>query len=253
MNGSSIGIGTSAPTTGVISSIELYSITDSNSHKELLNLLTGKQVKNVLLHSVKNNFYSDQSRFSIIPSVFFDKENMESMCSSVFSTFESEILIDQYIPEIDSHFVFPFSTTLKNELQSKIGHTEISHQYCSLISAYHLYYLEDKSEMAFIHYQEKHFSLCLFKNKKMVFFNGFDMNSFEDVLYYTYYSIEQYGFNPSSTKIHFGGYSSFSDQVTVAFQKYSSQIFHISPNNIANLDPKKSDKLISTIFDLQCG
>jgi hypothetical protein len=185
--------------------------------------------------------------------VFFEKNSLKDLCSPVFKTSEEEELISQFIAEIDAHIVFPISSKFKNSLKSEIGHTEFLHHFASLISAYHLYYLNTTDDMAFIQFQDKSFTLCLFSKQKLVLFNTFEINGFEDVVYYTYYAIEQYGFTPSNTSIHLGGFSEHTNEITTAFQKYSSSIYHLSPKNIENIKPQDAHKLLSTIFDLQCG
>lgn len=253
LDGSSVCIGVSSPKSGDIYSIECFGLKMGHSEEELIQLCTHSSVKNLLQAAKKNTLYCDSEKFALVPSIFFKKEQKESICSTLFKFTEAEELIEQFIPEIDSYIIFPFSKVTKNALKSKIGHTEISHQYASLISTYHLYYVENNSEMAFVHFQESSFTVCLIKNKKMMLFNVFNMNSYEDVLYYTYYSMEQYGFSPEKTTIHYGGFCQFSSHVIAGFQKYSSKIYHLSPKGIDQITENNSDKLISTIFDLQCG
>ncbi|MGB0391253.1 MAG: DUF3822 family protein [Salibacteraceae bacterium] len=245
--------GISNPKTGEILNIERFELDMKISDEGLVKMLTEGKWKSILSNSSKNQFFCTESRFSLIPSAFFDVKEIKELCSPVFKVQEGEEIISHHISEIDAHIVFPFSSDLKNSIKSKIGHTEFSHQFAPLLATYNLYYLDSDKEMAFIQFNEKTFSLALFQNKRLVLFNNYNFNSFEDVVYYTYYAIEQYGFMPASISLHMGGYTPFIKEITTAFQKYTQHIYHISPKNIENLNPENSDKLINTIFDLQCG
>ena len=251
LDSSTISIGASNQKTGELLSIEQHKL--STTSLEIISFLKNKSIKEILLHSNKNTVFSNSSRFTIIPSVFFDQNQLNAISAPIFDTSDKEQILSKFIPEIDSYFIFPFSTNLKNSLKSEIGHTEISHHFASLISTYHLYYLGNSSNTAFIHYHEDKFTLALFSEKKMMMFNCFDLNSYEDVIYYTYYSFEQFGFSPANTEIHIGGFYSNASAVTTSFQKYTQTIFHLSPKDIHSVEQITSDKIISTIFDLQCG
>jgi hypothetical protein len=253
LNDSSVSIGISNPKTGDLISVERYELEEKKSEKDVLSFLIKNPIRPLLAQANKNTIYSTSPRFTIVPSVFYDKNNLSEISRPIFKTSDTEQLFSQFIPEIDGFLVFPFSYSFYQKLKSEIGHTQISHHFASLISTYHLYYLTNDSDMAFIHYHENQFTLSLFRNKKMILFNVFDMTSFEDVIYYTYYSLEQFGFTPIDTAIHIGGHFKHNPEVTIAFQKYTPTIFQLAPPLITTTETLVSDKIISTIFDLQCG
>lgn len=253
MDGTNLSLGISNPNSGEILSLENFELGKKPTSKEIIDFLSLEKSKALLANSSVNQIYTGSEKFTIIPSVFFVKDKQKGLVSSVFKLDEEESLFNQYIPELDSYMVFASETNLVENLKSSFGHIEVCHQFTPLISAYHLYYIEDNEPKAFIHLRDGNFALSLFRNKKMELFNVFDHNSFEDVCYYTYFGMEQFGFNPEKTAIHISGYSEFSEELSNTLKKYTQNIFHLKPNKLENIPVKDSDKLISTIFDLQCG
>ncbi len=253
ISGNKIDIGFSDPQSGELLHIDQYEKGEPLDTQSLINTLTQSSLCLGLKSAIKNTFYVTTSRFSIVPSAFFTVETISDWKVHSFELEESEELISKFIPEIDSHIIFPVSSILKNELKSKIGHTEFGHHFASLISTYHIYYRETVGSQLFIHFHSTQFSLALFEDEKMVLFNVYDMKSWEDILYYTYYCLEQFNFSPSQTKINLGGYFEYISELTTALQRYSKHIFHLKAKGIDSIDATKEAKLLSTIFNLQCG
>lgn len=245
-------LGISNPKTGHLIGIEQYAI-DSIQQLNESPFWEFDYIKNILLHSSQTTLYSTTSKFTLIPSLFFDQKNINDLHHNVFELSPDESIQSKFIPEIDSYIIFPVRTQLKNKLQTKIGHIDFHHHFASLISTYHLYYIQENENSAFIQMHSNTFSLCLFEGKKMVLFNSFDFKTPEDIIYYTYYSIEQFNFSPAKTLIHIGGLYDRKPEVISTLQRFSSKIFNLKPDELKQVNDQTSDALINTIFDLQCG
>ena len=113
--------------------------------------------------------------------------------------------------------------------------------------------MEEEGSQAFIHFHANQFTISLFTGKNMLLFNSYELRSWEDVLYYCYYAIEQYSLSPQHTKINLAGAYTQMEELAIAFQKYSKFIYRMKAKANTEMDAKKEEKLISTIFDLQCG
>ena len=238
---------------GDILAIEQFDSGENNSIKGLSKLLAKAGIKNQLQSANKTTFYSISSQFTIIPSVFFKKEDTATIVNSAFEEIESLDLKSQFIPEIESQLVFGIGKDLYSTLISEIGHVEISHHFSSLISTYQLFYTKEKTSSAFIQYHQNKFTLGLYEGNKLVNFNVFEFKSAEDILYYTYYTLEQFNFSIANTIIHIGGATLASESILTQLQKYTKEIYHLKPNCCPNLEQQKSNALINTIFDVQCG
>ena len=246
-------LGISNPKTGDVLAVIQYATRGKSDRESLELLLNDTNVSEILKNSTKNIFYSTSNNFTIIPSVFFDPKNISELLAVVVDIEKTDTIQSTFVPEIDGHIAFTQNKEITNLLKSRIGHVHLRHHFASLISTYHLYYAKENSKMAFIQYHNKQFTLCLMDGKKMILFNSFSMNSFEDVIYYTYYSMEQFGFIPSSTEIHLGGNYEQNSEVLVALQRYTKNIYHLKPTCCSDLEKTKADALINTIFDIQCG
>ena len=239
--------------TGDIYGVEQFQL----DHKKPLNrwntLFSDNEVKLKLTNGSKNTYYSTTSKFTIVPSLFFDPSKTKEILSGVVSIDKGESVFSNFIPEIDSHIIFSIREDLKSLFQSKIGHTKFSHHWASLISTYHLYYVSEDIKSVFVQYHQNKFSLCLYAGKKLIQFNTFDFKTPEDIIYYIYYTMEQFGFTPKESVIHLGGNYADHNAVTTTLQRYTEKIFHLKPNCCNTLSTEKSDAIINTIFDLQCG
>lgn len=238
---------------GEILAIEQYDSGENDSVKGLVKVLATDGLKNKIQSATKTFFYSISSQFTIIPSVFFHEKDSEVMASSMFDSAKFLDIRTQFIPEIDSHIVFGITKDLYASLISEIGHVEISHHFAVLISTYKLFYAKEKTSSAFIQYHQSKFTLGLFEGNRLVHFNVFDFKSPEDILYYTYYTMEQFDFSASETIIHIGGTTLESSNILTQLQKYTKNIYLLKPNCCPNLEQEKSNALINTIFDVQCG
>lgn len=238
---------------GDILAIEQFDIGENDSVKGLIKLLVKAGVKKQLQSASKVFFYSISSQFTIIPSVFFNKKDSDIKASSVFEDTELLTIQNQYNPEIDSFLVFGIRKSLITALIREIGHVEISHHFSSLISTYQLFYTKEKTSSAFIQYHQNKFTLGLYSGKKLVNFNVFDFKTPEDILYYTYYTMEQFNFSIADTVLHIGGATSGSEAILTQLQRYTKSIYHLKPNCCPDMKIEKSNALINTIFDIQCG
>jgi len=246
-------IGYADSNTGDIIGVEVYGLTGETEISKMTSLLGSKEILSKLESTAKTNFHFTTSDFTIIPSLFFDEKNMDELVNELIPATEHSKTYHSFIPEIDSYIVFRVNAELIGLLITQIGHVNISHHFASLITTYKLYYAVKQAGSVFVQYHQNKFTLCLFNGLEMVHFNVFDFKSFEDVVYYTYYTMEQFDFSPADSMMHLGGKFSDTDKVLKAFQTYSFKIFHLKPNCCTDLANEKSDAIINTIFDLQCG
>lgn len=245
-------IGISNPKTGLLVGLEKYEV-HTIQELESDSFFDSEYIKNILSHASQTTLYSTTSKFTLIPSLFFDQNKIDKLHLNVFELNTDESIQSRFIPEIDSYILFPIKSALKSKLQTKIGHIDFHHHFASLISTYHLYYATENDNSAFIQMHSNSFSLCLFEGKKMILFNSFDFKTPEDIIYYTYYSIEQFNFSPAETLIHIGGSYDRKPEVISTLQRFSSKIFNLKPDELKQTNDQTSDALINTIFDLQCG
>ena len=252
-DGNQFTLGISNQKTGDVLAVIQYPIQGKSDLEGFQILLKNSEVSTILENATKIIFYSNSSNFTLIPSVFFDQKKLPELTAAVIDIDDSDSALSSFIPEIDGHIAFTQKNEIINLLKTNIGHIDIRHHFASLISTYHLFYAKKGTKMAFIQYHNQKFTLCLMEGKKMISFNVFGMNSFEDVIYYPYYSMEQFEFSPAVTEIHIGGKYAQNDSVLSTLQRYTKTIFHLKPTCCLNLEQTKADALINTIFDIQCG
>lgn len=246
-------IGVSNPKTGELIGLEQYEIIKNSKQSTDYPFLKSDQLLQVLKHSSQTTVYSTSSKFTIVPALFYDVKQIKELHHNIFEIESTESLFSKFIPEIDSYILFPIESALKDRLQTQIGHVDFNHHFASLISTYYLYYTSENKNSAYLQFHSNAFTLCLYDGKKMVLFNTFKFNSAADIIYYTYYSMEQFSFSTADTIIHVGGQSIYKDEVINTLQRFTSKIFNLKPEHLTQLNQASSDALINTIFDLQCG
>tara|TARA_R110002050_G_scaffold200591_1_gene335500 strand:+ start:46905 stop:47687 length:783 start_codon:yes stop_codon:yes gene_type:complete len=225
----------------------------ANAKQQLKSVIDSPRINDILKNSTKNSFYSCTSNFTIIPASFFEPLNMDTIARAAFPIKKTDRLLSKFIPEIDGHIVYSISEEEISILKSNVNHLDFSHHFASLISMYCLYYAKEQVKTVFIQYHHKKFTLALFDGKQLMQFNVFDIRSFEDIIYYTYYTMEQFEFSPQDSVIHVGGKYKKSAAVLTILQRYTNSIFHLKPTCCSNLPEKQMDAIINTTFDLKCG
>jgi hypothetical protein len=246
-------IGVSNPKTGELIGLEQYERIENSKASENNFILQSDHILKILNDSSQTTLYITSSKFTIVPSIFYDIKHINEFHHNLFELSAQETIFSKFIPEIDSYIIFSVESQLKNSLQTQIGHIDFNHHFASLISTYYLYYTTESENSAFIQFHSNTFSLCLFEGKKMKLFNVFEFNSSEDIIYYTYYSMEQFNFSTVDTIVHVGGRCTYKEEVLSTLQRFTSKIFNLKPDHLTQLNQVNSDALINTIFDLQCG
>lgn len=248
-----ISFGYSDPNTGEILALEQleYHIKKDMNWVEFITTQT--RIKSNIKNAQKTSIYPITKSFTLIPTVFFDKENYTELASSVIECAPNEQFHYTWIPEIDHYLVFPFDHDALTAYQGHFGPLTIRHHFASLISNYSLYYAREEQDQVFVHFHDKVFTVCVFQGKTMKHFNCFDWMSYEDVVYYTYYTMNQLELDVANTPIHLGGYFPSVQETITALQRYSAHVFEIQPREEDSFSTEQSTKLLATIFDIQCG
>lgn len=252
-DGSKIALGISNPKSGEILSIEQFEIEAEDFENQLKILFEKQNIKNLSSNSHKNVLYLDNVEFTLIPSAFFHESQLLSLVKPVLSFAKNEVLKFNLIPEIDAYLVYKISRELEHFVKSTIGHAVFRHHFGSLISTYNLFYCAKNTTTAFVQLQNENFTLALFEGNKLLHFNSFKWSGLEDILYFTYYSMDQYNLDPATTDMYIGGNMDFTDETIAAFQRYSSKIYKITPTLQQNMGDSQTQAFINAIFDIQCG
>ena len=246
-------VGISNPKTGEIIALNQFSANGTSVFSRLENLLNSAEFSGISKNSSRLVYYSATPNFALIPSYFFEENTYPSVAEKFVPLAENEEMLSTFIPEIDGSIVYSQDKSILHFLRSKQIQVEVRHHFASLISAYHLLYSEEEVYKAFIQYHHKTFTLCLMKGKSMISFNVFDFHTFEDIIYYVYYSMEQQSFPVPTTEIHIGGHYSNHDSLLKVMKRYSEKISPIVPSCCPELSKDKRNILLNAIFDVQCG
>lgn len=246
-------LGVSTPSNQQVVEISQYKVEGATAHERFKDFTSNNELIKKISTASETFFFSTSSKMTLIPAPFFEKDTLSALISSIILLEEKDKIKYNFIPEIDSYLVFTIHELTENAIRSALGSVHFKHHFSSLLSTYYLHYAAANEQTAFVQYHDQKFSLCLFNGKKLTHFNVFDIASFEDVIYYTYYTMEQFQFTPKNTVIHIGGNYSGHEQVLSTFQKYSERIYRLKPKKEIQLSAQEENAFINTIFDIQCG
>ena len=246
-------VGISNPKTGEIIALNQFSSHGTSESQRLENLFNSAEFSGISKNTSRLIYYSTSSNFALIPSFFFEEGSFASLAKKFVPVAENEEILATFIPEIDGYIAFTQLKNITQLLKSKQIQVETRHHFASLISAYHLLYAEENKFKAFIQFHHKQFSLCLMDGKKLISFTTFDIHSFEDILYYVYYSLEQHAFPIAKTELHIGGYYADQNSIMNVFKRYSATIRPIIPTCCPDLSEENRNILLNIILDVQCG
>ena len=205
-----------------VSFLRTYSLSKNTTPKELLKVLKKGFKDNAEL---KNNFSSVKaihynSLSTLVPGALFDKNNALS-----YLKFNSKILQNDYVA-YDKIFnnecvnVYIPYVNINNYI-FKIFDVFVYNHYSSIIlEKVKLIEKNATTPSLYLNINDNHMELIYFVENKLVFYNRFDFNSTEDLIYFLLFTLDQLKLNPEEISLVITGNISENDDNHKIIFKY---------------------------------
>lgn len=128
------------------------------------------------------------SKSTLVPSQIFDVSDAASIYKLNFARKEGDIDYNR-LPEMQLSVVYEINEFIKRRLVIKVPRTRIFHQTSILLKS-----ISDDNvfkKKAYLHLNQGFFQLFIVDKTKLVFFNAFDFQSNNDIVYHLLFVLEQ--------------------------------------------------------------
>lgn len=175
--------------------------------------------------------------FTFVPATFYDETNNDRYLK-VASFFEDQMTTKSHLIENQKAFnVFQFNTAIKSYLERYFGRITVNHHQSVLIEGLSLINRNGLGKSVNINLNEQLFDLSLFNDGRLMLSNSFYYKAWEDVLYYTLFSIEKLNLAVNETKVSICGNGNIdTDKIKKQLEKYFKSVVYLE-------DPKFIDSL----------
>ncbi len=228
--------------------LRTYSLSKNSTPKELLKTLKKGFKENDELRnsfsSVKIIHYNNLS--TVVPEPLFDKKNALS-----YLKFNSKILQNDYVA-YDRIFnnecvnVFIPYVNINNYIFKMFDSFVYNHYSSIILEKVKLNEKNTTTPSLYLNININHMEITYFVKNKLVFYNRFDFNTKEDVMYYLLFTIDQLKLNPEEIPLVITGDISEDDDTYKIIYKY---VRNVSPfNSEINKENKFYNSLKSDII-----
>ena len=145
------------------------------------------------------------SQFNIVPNEYFEKEiDLQKWLEFNTEVFENDQI---KLTNLDAHqakliYAFPFE--VQNALQTKFSDFQIQSASEIFINSFQI---ETESPQAFINIHLKQIEILVFKHKKLYFYNIFEVETKEDIIYYILNCFKQLELDANSIEVYYFGWT----------------------------------------------
>ncbi|MDO5104555.1 DUF3822 family protein [Capnocytophaga sp.] len=177
--------------------------------------------------------YHNTPIFTFIPQALFNgkKNAIEYLKYSidVSALKENFVEYDRIVP-IDTVNVYIPDILINNILIEYYGAFEYQHFSSSLLRMLLRHYASHAYEIMYVYAEQNSFYFVMFRDKKLYYFNRFEYQTFDDLLYYILFTIEQLNINPERVPLYFIGDMNINVLICERIQRYIKYIYLMKYN-----------------------
>ena len=220
-----------------------YSLSQNSNPKELLKTLKKGFLENNELSSsfssVKIIHYNNLS--TVVPEPLFDKNNALS-----YLKFNSKILQNDYVA-FDKIFnnecvnVYIPYVNINNYIFEMFDSFIYKHYSSIILEKVKLNEKNTATPSLYLNINVNHMELIYFVKNKLVFYNRFDFNTKEDLIYYLLFSVDQLKLNPEEIPVVITGDISKDDDNYMIIYKYIRNV------SVFNSEISKENKFYNSL------
>lgn len=188
--------------------------------------------------------------YSLIPKAIFDKSIAQNYLNFAGKN-KSNHLVKWHKLQLEEAVVV-YSNNFE---QFKVIEQHFQHIFCVPHVAVEIdlhginnKYCEGFSVEIFLH--QSFFDLLISKNGKLQFFNSFNAEAYEDVVYYTLFTLEQLNINSVKTTLNVSGNCAFKNELLKQFSKYVYQVNKPNQSNLVTFNKDVELSLINNFYSL---
>ena len=193
----------------LINSIDSKIIDQSNSVysdeikiDEILSELKNKLNKFNLLNVVKVTLILNNKLSVLVPKDLFQENNRLDYLKFNSRLIKNDTASSDYIEELDTHNIYIAYVNITNYLIEKFGSFEYFHYSTVLLKKLYSESLNDQKLKFYVNINKSYLNIIIFKGRGLNYFNTFEYETKDDILYFILFVIEQNKLINDETKIN---------------------------------------------------
>ncbi len=199
--------------------------------KEIYTILESEEDLRQDFNNIK--VYHNTPIFTFIPQALFHgkKNAIEYLKYSIdiSSLKENFVEYDRIVP-IDTVNVYIPDISINNILIEYYGAFEYQHFASSLLRMLLRHYASHAYVIMYVYAEQNSFYFVMFRDIKLYYFNRFEYQTLDDLLYYILFSIEQLNINSERVPLYFIGDMNINTLICERIQRYIKYIYLMKYN-----------------------
>ena len=164
------------------------------------------ELKNILnefnlLNIIKVTLILNNKLSVLVPKDFFNEENCLDYLKFNSRLLKNDTASFDYIEEFEAHNVFITYGNVTNYLIEKFGSFEFFHYSTVLLKKLYSDTPKDKIARIYVNINKSYLNIIVFKGKELNYYNTFDYETKDDILYFILFVIEQNKLINNETKM----------------------------------------------------
>ncbi|MGZ3930340.1 MAG: DUF3822 family protein [Bacteroidia bacterium] len=173
--------------------------------------------------------------FTLVPDSFYTPEQAGQLLDFNIGHTSGERIFTNDVAGA-AKLVYSVPAELKNQLDKLFPKHDLKHSGYSSIGLFFTHF-QLKNADVFLNIHAQNIELLIKKEKQLLLYNQFRVNSDEDILYYLLFSMEQFNLNPLTVKLSVAANRETGDELFKAIKKYIKQVnFVVSDKLIERKD-----------------
>ena len=210
-------------------------------HKKKSNFVL-KTIKKYIKSFSKENIPSDvkliyyNKTSTLVPSTLFDHKNSLNYLKYNTSINIDDIAANDQVLNHEINNVYIPNTEINNFIFEKFKTFDFFHYSSLIIEKISNELAEKFSEKVFVNINDGFIDVLFFKDKKLMFYNSYDYNSDEDILFYLLFCFSELKLNPDEIHTVFSGSIDLDSKLYELIYTYVRNVELIDPINIDGID-----------------
>ena len=183
---------------------------------------------------VKLIYYNKTS--TLVPSTLFDHKNSLNYLKYNTSINIDDIAANDLVLNHEINNVYIPNTEINNFIFEKFRTFDFFHYSSLIIEKISNELVENFSEKFFVNINDGFIDILFFKDKELMFYNSFDHNSDEDILFYLLFCFSELKLNPDEIHTVFSGSIDLDSKLYELIYTYVRNVELIDPIDIDGID-----------------
>ncbi len=191
-------------------------------------------------HSASLQCLVNFQKFSLVPEDYYQKGSGQKILSYTAKLTKGDRIYTDHWTASEAILVHAIPEKISDWIKKKFGEVHLKHEATAIDRLYRLYPSGDFFGLLFVNPYQADFYLA--QKGKLQWYNKFEYQTDEDLLYFILYCLEQNRFLPTELQLNVGGISLKGDKLRVLLDRYISDVKDLSIPSAFKVSPKISEQ-----------